>query len=333
MRFLLGEAEETPSIQPPLIFFCSYNKMSVANILDPVTGQILPAYIPSGAGEFVTNPMAASLDCGGFDLTDCDDITCSNIISKSHDVTDGAGTVQGSFTFGTTPLGTGIQLQGTGANLLVAQNIKAGDSLIGQEVDTTLVNLPAGDDTGLTFASVTNELYVRYEDGVGLNVTASSGTANLTTTGTVQGSLLNSTGNITATGTIVPSQWNAYPQIAVGTTVSWSNPATFVDLLTLPSVPAGIYLANVEIELVNPTHSNLITLQYILSDAQPHTVITQNEDMWAGDVGSGNISVGVFSFIMIQPASGSIAIQLSGTLNAGQTCNFTCGSVGILRLR
>lgn len=168
--------------------------MSVSAILG-ADGKIAAAFLPTGtANAYVDNPMTEDLDCNGFNIVNLDDITVSsNLRSKSHDVLNNAGIVQASFTYGTnatSPSGTGVLLKGnppTLMNLLVDGSVGCGGVVSGAEVDTNLVSLPAGlgAGVGLEFVSPTNELYVKYTDGVGLSLTSAGGTANIDTTGEV----------------------------------------------------------------------------------------------------------------------------------------------------
>jgi hypothetical protein len=158
-------------------------------------------------------------------------VDISNIQAKGYTVLDSAGTTRAQFTFGTDGDGdTGVLLSATNPALdtnLIVDGVIKGAGLSGNSVDVgTYVNIPAGIASGLAFFSPMNELKVSYTDGVGLGLTAAGGTANLTAQNLI------ATGNITATGTIVPDQWNAFPQIAEGTSVQWDYPATFVNFLS-----------------------------------------------------------------------------------------------------
>ncbi len=313
---LLRQVEEpNPFNVAPLIFFFPYNKMSVANILGP-NGQILPAYIPSGAGEYVQNPMEASLNCAGFDIAGGGSISSGTMATGAMYIVTGPN--ERELTIGGPNVDPTLEYPLTVDGAMTVQG--------GMIVDASLTSLSLSTES--VDISVGNLAFV----GAGVqNITGVDdvGCASVTATGTVQGATVTSTGNITATGTIVPSQWNAYPQVAPGTVIAFTNPATSVDVFNVSNQPAGVYLINCEIELDNPAHTNQIALQYILSDASTHIVAVQDENAWSA-AGEG---IGVFSFVVIQPALGSIALQLAGTLNAGQVANFVCSSVGLLRLR
>ena len=55
--------------------------MSVANIIDPETGQIYPEYIPGGGGGGgVTNPLSENLNCGNYELTNANYVR-TNVVS------------------------------------------------------------------------------------------------------------------------------------------------------------------------------------------------------------------------------------------------------------
>ncbi len=306
--------------------------MSVQSILG-ADGKIAAAFLPTGtANAYVDNPMTEDLDCNGFNINNLDDITVSsNLRSKSHDVLNNAGIVAASFTFGTNttaPTGTGVLLKGPGPslmNLLVDGEVSS-TGVSTNSVDTDLVSLPAGSGSvGLEFVSPSNELYVKYTDGVGLSLTSDGGTANINTTGTV------SAANITATGTIVPNQWNSYPQVADGAIINWAYPATSVNLYLVPFLEAGVYMVNVEAvfqRLGGADPTSLINLSYF-ANTETETVLTQSEESWLDN----QQGITAFSWIVVHPGGGFVLQFAGGGLGAGDSYQIVSGGCGIIRLR
>lgn len=149
--------------------------MSVANILG-ADGKIKAIYLPGGSGNaYVDNPMAENLDGGGFDMLNIDDITCSNIRAKSHDVLDNTGAVVvGSFI-------TGAPISGSTPVVLNTGLTVQGDANIGLIVDGAygISALTASLET-LDITTATPGAGINFTSGGGI-----SGVAGITGTGTL----------------------------------------------------------------------------------------------------------------------------------------------------
>jgi hypothetical protein len=255
--------------------------MSVANIFGP-DGKIGAAFLPVGvANNYVDNPMAETLDGGGFDMVNIDDISCSGVTAKDFILTDGiAG-------FGTLSLGASPTYPVLcNKPITVSGAIKgtslepSGGAILGGAVQCTSLDASGGAILG---GAITASGTVQ---GATVASTGAIQGVSVTATGTVQGATVASTGNITAVGTNVPSQWNSFPQVADGTVLTWSYPATSFVIYSVASTPAGVYMGSLQCTF-NKTGVSTPTsnISFLYNNSTGSLVFSQTEQQWTGPTG------------------------------------------------